>query len=62
MHLDIGAKEIELNVSVKQRMIGEIKGAPRLDRSHETEASSSFLEVDETWKSLVFWLECEIAQ
>lgn len=57
MHLIIGAKEGWINGFVKQWVNGEIK-----DWSHETEASHSFLEVDETWKLLLLWLECKIAQ
>lgn len=57
MHLIIGAKEGWINGFVKQWVNGEIK-----DWSHETEASHSFLEVDETWKLLLLWLEFKIAQ
>lgn len=39
-----------------------MKGAPLLEQSHKTEASLLFFEADETWKSLLFWLEYEIAQ
>ncbi len=62
MHLITGAKESWINGFVKQWVIGGIKGAPSWTGATRQRHLNSFLEVEETWKSLLFWLERKIAQ
>lgn len=61
MHLIMGVKESWINGFVKQWGDWRDKRSPRLDQSRETAASHSYREVDETWKSRLFWLEGKIA-